>query len=309
VKRRPWPIVFLAALQLLCPVASILVSALVWHATPAQVLATVARELTVFQQIDLFGLPLLAAASLFCFRPWSYPVFIAISAWTLVSNYQTWEASQGGFSAGWLGGLSLLNTLFIGYFLAPSVRQAYFNARVRWWESLPRFRMDLPGTVAIDGVEVACRLEDVSAGGALVELDPSAGVRELHNGETLHVRFGFHHQRYSPRARVVHRRLSLPGCYGVQFLKDAEAARVARLMRALKLLGFPIRQERPPWQQDLAEWARSIPRDGWRAFFPRLPGSRPAEPAAEIIPLRTERKAEPAGSAQPDPEQPGKKAA
>jgi hypothetical protein len=37
----------------------------------------------------------------------------------------------------------LVNILVVGYFLIPAVRALYFDPRLRWWETKPRFSVDI----------------------------------------------------------------------------------------------------------------------------------------------------------------------
>src|SRR6185295_9173146 len=171
MRRRPWPIVILALLQLLSPVLS--VTLLAWKLqTPVRHFVwMLVKYGSASQLFELFGTSLITAAAIWAVKKWSYPVFIGIFAWGAYSNFSVWHQYPQVYSLATLLAVNIVNLGLVSYFLVPAVSAAYFNPRLRWWESKPRYSVDLLGTLKFDPPDAPgsrfqeVRITDISEGG------------------------------------------------------------------------------------------------------------------------------------------------
>src|SRR3954471_1678087 len=91
MRRRPWPIVMLAIIQILSPALSIAISAWKLHTPAKHLLWMLVKYGTGWQLFDLFGTGIIAAAAIFSVKRWSYPVFLSILVWDVYSNISVYR--------------------------------------------------------------------------------------------------------------------------------------------------------------------------------------------------------------------------
>ena len=156
---------------------------------------------------------------------------------------------------------SILNFGVVAYFLIPAVRVGYFNPRLRWWEALPRYCVEIPVNIDDSGNSFSGQSLDLSAGGTLVEMKgPFQPLSEPVISFRYKDAFVF-----ELKASLVHHRAAAnhptqtSHLYGLQFhslqLKDKRRLRLLALELALD--GHERLQPPPPLWKDFKEWLRS----------------------------------------------------
>lgn len=261
MKHRPWPIVIVAAAQLAAPLVSVALSA--WKLkTPFLLFFRLfLRYGTPWQLFNLFGLAVIASLSIWAIKKWSYPVFLGILAWGMIGNYLVWSRNPAVYSLWTLIGVNLVNLAVVSYFLLPAVRAAYFEPKLRWWESKPRFRVTLDADVRWNPPNTPtaqfqqCMIADISEGGVFLRATEPLAV-----GETVIVSFTIHRRMVSLEGRVVHQGRPESLGYGIQFLAsnrdDARAMRDA--VRGLELLGYDRNLPQVGLIEDFKTWASTL---------------------------------------------------
>src|SRR5690606_25820697 len=128
---------------------------------------------------------------LFKVRVWAFYLFVANAIYSVVhALYQLNLAHSAGETNRIVIGLFsvLFTATIMGYFIRKHVRAPYFNPRLRWWESAPRFQLEtaveLSHTEPTDetvrkGFPVTGRLSDISIGGAFVVTDAKFDLGEM----------------------------------------------------------------------------------------------------------------------------------
>src|SRR5262249_47370748 len=91
MRRRPWPIVILALLQIFSPALSVMLSAWKLQTPVRHFIWMMMKYGTTGQLFELFGTSLIAAVAIFAVKRWSYPVFLTIFAWGAYSNISVWH--------------------------------------------------------------------------------------------------------------------------------------------------------------------------------------------------------------------------
>lgn len=225
----------------------------------------------------LFALPLIAGYSVFACKKWSYPVFLGVMGYTMIDNILTWRAFPQSFSLITLLGVDVLNLATVSYFLIPAVRTTYFNPRIRWWESKPRYQVNFWGRMDRLGKTASCRISDLSEGGVFLEIANQAPVQI---DEPVLLQFSFFNLDVSAQGRVLHKsvRGNVQGL-GIMFegLSPAEFKALRSLTAALDLLAFDQRQEATDWKTDFKNWARGVftSGEGLVPQVPRFPKTAP----------------------------------
>jgi hypothetical protein len=273
MNRRPWGIVILAALQLTAPLVSLCFSALAWQTTPEAVARFIISKGTYAQWFDFFVVPIIAAFAVYSFRVWSYFLFFAICAWTIGENTATFLAYQDeGMRIGWVLAAQVLNLIAVSYFLFPGVRATYFDRRVRWWETRPRYKVSADGAVSTAGGEETCEILDVSMGGIFLR---SLGERTFALGDVANVKFELEGVAVEASAKVVHQGRILRQSYGFQFVErdGAKLQAIARLVKILDLKGYVTDRRLSPWQEDFKNWLKDAVHTAGRSIVPVIPAS------------------------------------
>lgn len=213
--------------------------------------------LEVFEAMLLMPI---AGIAIFQMKRWSYGVFFLATSWSILSNFRHWHYAQQSVPMPALIGIYLLQIALVTYFLLPGVRVTYFNPRVRWWESKPRFRLALPASMAFKTQTIQGDILNVSEGGCFVK--PKS---PLLIGDELKLGFEILSQQFEIAGRIVHSREIAPGemCYGIQFDHTTESAsRFRGLTLALRALGFQDRVSSKTWHAELKEWAVTLAKTG-----------------------------------------------
>ncbi|MEW6055701.1 MAG: PilZ domain-containing protein, partial [Bdellovibrionota bacterium] len=163
--------------------------------------------------------------------------------------------------------LYVVNIVFVSYFLLGAVRAPYFNPRLRWWESKPRYLVQLKAVVSSSTLNQKCTILDISEGGAFIKT-----AMPLLLGDVVRLDISFLDRTLSVVGHVVHCGRSEVKGYGVQFLNGGHAAKKAirKLIETFAVIGLETRPRRPDWVRDFFGWAMRLLTTG-QGFLPELP--------------------------------------
>lgn len=259
MRTRPWPLVLLALAQILSPVFTVLFNAWVLDVHPRHVLGWIflRSPLEIFESLLLMPI---AGIAIYRMKRGSYAIFFAALTWALVSNFKQWSYASHAISLPAIVGMYVAQLALAGYFLMPSVRRTYFDPRVRWWESKPRYELKAPAVLEVGSEKGEGELLNVSEGGAFL-----ATARTWNTGEKAKLTFWIMSQEFQIEGRVVHARELSPErrCYGIEFIHTPESQKRFRgVARGLAELGFQDRTPRPNPLKDLRDWAVRLVKTG-----------------------------------------------
>lgn len=260
MKHRPWAIVLIAFFHFLAPLGNALHSAYLLKIDLLTYFKALYTNLAWYQLADFFGTEPLTGIALFMMKAWSYPVFIASSGWNMIKLFQTWRQYPENFSLTAMVALYIFNIAVVSYFLIPQVRAVFFNRRMRWWESKPRYFVMIPA-VAEAGSHKSfnATIGNLSEGGLFLKTSQKLGMNE-----TIHIRFDILDRPYELTGAVVHQQnIGDPG-YGIQFtnLHRTSATEMKALVRALKIIGISNRNEKREVTKDFAKWITQLVKTG-----------------------------------------------
>ena len=169
--------------------------------------------------------------AIFAVRKWSYPVFFVVTAWAIYGNMITMSGSTSSGIMALMIGASLANFIGVGYILIPEVRKVYMDPALRWWETKPRYKVEIPSKNG-NGSELGV-IQDISEGG--VFLIPANG-KSIAIGDMLPMSFTFGHFTISVRGEVVYHNPSYLKGYGIKFVEisQEEKKNMKQLVKAVK---------------------------------------------------------------------------
>jgi hypothetical protein len=268
--RRPWPIVLLAIIHFLEPVAKIGFYSLLWE-MPVSVIIKYLGYQASFLEMFLFcaSFPL-AGIAILAVKNWSLPAFIVIQAITLIGHIYFHIEAPKAFPIYLIASLSVLNATVVIYFLVPSVRAVYTDPKLRWWEAKPRYIVDWAGRALQGRKDIPVKVCNLSEGGVLVEANGKSAA--LEPDEPVQVEFSFQNSTYSFPGIVRHfSRAGAPLKFGIQFSEVSPGARtkLKRAIRALKRAGYrPMGRSQPAWTS-FVSWSRKLVKTG-SGLFPEV---------------------------------------
>lgn len=171
-----------------------------------------------FLEIFAFWLAFpLAGLCLIKLRKWTYFIFLALLVYNtyVLLSYEryTWPYnSEAPFLYNYF--LIFLSVLIMAFFLLPVIREPFFNARIRWWESRQRFHVLIPAKMRREGAqEIEIEITNISYSGALIKDTP-----ELKLNEEVIIGWNFmgHELELPSTITRTHQGVGWKG-YGVQF--------------------------------------------------------------------------------------------
>ena len=262
MKRRPWSIVVLAILYFIAPILNAYLSARLMRLNFSEYLELVFAQNSPGELFVIFGLLPLAAIAIFLMKKWSYFVFLLAMALVVYFNFREWQQHPDKINFGLLIFLVVFNIGLVSYFLIPAVKVVYFNPRVRWWESKPRYLTHINGEMEAQTGRTSCVILNLSEGGALVQYN-----FELPKDTEIDLSFSIFGEKFRIAARVQH---SGPQGYGLKFNHGFHSRNQFRiLMKKFRQAGYPERTEMVPWYQSFKAWLVKLFKTG-RGLTPDL---------------------------------------
>lgn len=264
---RPWPLVILAILHFLSPLFSIWASARISGLPLGNYLGRIFIAETKFQLALFFLAPVGAAVSIWMMKKWSYTVFLVCTVAMAIVNFGSWRQYPSLVTLPLLLAIYAVNIIVVSYFLLPAVRAVYFNRRLRWWETAPRYELKIKGTLNGGFWESPCDLQNISRGGVFLD-----SPHPLNHGERITLTFRTFDREFRFEGRVAHQRVGA-GC-GIEFLHSHESRVAARsLTQSLRKRGTPVVGRAPQAEDGFRHWALQLLRTG-RGLLPEAAGAK-----------------------------------
>lgn len=196
-------------------------------------------------------LPPIAGVFIYICRRWSYWSYAACLGLIFLGNvYGFWT------NVNWVNFVTLLlvlmvDLLAVAYFFAPSVRQVYFDPRMRWWETAPRYIFN--NQSFIDGQPSF--IKNISEGGAFVETDSPYA-----EGQTLDLAWSYEGESFAIPAKLVYqKKQSLNFGCGLRFDHTPLTQKtMSRLILRLHKDGKMIRDRIPGPEDSFWVWLRKL---------------------------------------------------
>jgi hypothetical protein len=256
MNRRPPLLVLLAIAYAVSPLVYPVIVSLAFGDPILDVLRQLYQANSPLRNFEVFVLPFLLGLCFFLARRTGYFFIVVCSIYLFVRNLFVFASTDGSFPAHLLVFLNLLLLASIIYLSRKSTRSIYFDPKLRWWETDPRYRVDFPGTLTrLGGSPITMRIRNIAIGGAAIETSGPAFLPH----ERILIDFEANGQTYRCAAGVVweenpelDRRLA-----GLQWTADPSASGpppVKDLIRRLKADRTPTTSEAPSWWQDLRAW-------------------------------------------------------
>lgn len=252
MNRRPWPIVVLAVLQFITPLLYLLFASGFYGTS----ISTVADELnalaTPLRKFEIFILPLVIGVLILLMKRVGYYIAVVGCVYGIVSGVLAFIDSQQTDPVLPLVVSNLVCAAALAYLARPKSRNLFFNPRLRWWETDPRFIVDLPASITrVGGSPTKALLQNIANGGAGLEASTSGFLK----GEAVSVEFQSEGTVYHLKSTIVWEKStdSAKQFLGIQWTAESsnsERSKVRRLIRALRAKKTPTTRPIPSFWMD-----------------------------------------------------------
>ncbi|MBY0414589.1 MAG: hypothetical protein K2Q18_10500, partial [Bdellovibrionales bacterium] len=141
--RKPWPIIIVAFIFFIIPIVNILGTYLFMKDQYAFSDYIQSLFLDSVNYLPLFNMvvpSLVAGYSVYSVKKWSYPVFLICMVWITIQVFFKFSYALRGMDFVLTVILPMfINVVYVSYILLPKVRAPYYDPRLRWWETKPRY--------------------------------------------------------------------------------------------------------------------------------------------------------------------------
>lgn len=261
MKRKPWAIIVLALLHILAPIGNIILNSYRSGRSYSQTWDFWFYNLPKSLFIAYVILPPVAGIFIYICKRWSYWCYAACLALIFLGNVYGFWTSMNLLNFVTLVAVMVIDVLAVAYFVAPSVRKVYFDPRMRWWETAPRYVFDVQSSMSGE----ASLIKNISEGGAFVETSSS-----YNEGQSVELQWGYDGAEFSMPGKVVYRKpiASGIGC-GVRFDHSPKTEKIMKtLIQKIHKEGKMIRDRIPGPEDSFFAWLKKlvIAREG---LFPK----------------------------------------
>lgn len=212
------PLIFqlLSVLFLLEPLIKILYFKASTHFPFGTILENVFSRNGVREVFDFWIVFPVAGLMLWKLRKWTYFAFLSVMAYLIfsIATYEQYTWPYNSDSPLFYHYFVIAVTLAtIAYFLVPDVRAPFFNRKLRWWESKPRYKTAIPTRITGNKITFQSEILNISQSGAFLKDN-----NLLSPGDVISLSFETEGLLMEIPVKVVSRHMiaSTPG-YGVQF--------------------------------------------------------------------------------------------
>ena len=249
MKQRPWPIILLAWFHLLAPIGNFFFSSYIHNVDIGLYFKAHFEPANLGQTALFFGLPILAAISIYLCKKWSFWAYFGIMFCMIVFSVKNWQTNPS-LPIVLLAVLIFTNIVLVGYFLIPAVRAVYFDPRLRWWETKPRYNVDYVADLKVGNHTSQGKIMNLSEGGVFVQTKEAP-----EDGANVSVLFQDGDKKFNiPGTAIHHAKLKEMGI-GVQFTHSSDtSSQMKALTKKLASEGKLIIQRRAGPEDSFAYW-------------------------------------------------------
>jgi hypothetical protein len=267
--RKPWPIIFISLFFFLAPFFNVISTYYIIKTDFTfydYFYSLIFNSSNYFALFNMIVPSLIAGTAVFCVKKWSYPVFLSCMAWITIQIFLTYSPHINSLHLFLLILFPLtVNILYVSYILLPKVRAPYFDSRLRWWETSPRYVFETDISINLEQSTASGKITNISEGGlfAITEksMDPNSIAR---------LNFSILETEIEVNAKIVYRKPD-GFSHGFQFvnLTKAQKKTLANVIEKLARDKYEVVRPVPAWNDDMKKWFITLIKTG-KGFVPEV---------------------------------------
>ncbi|MBK9294030.1 MAG: PilZ domain-containing protein [Oligoflexia bacterium] len=228
MKKKPFSIKFFATCFLLAPIFNVLL--LIWvNKWPLTGPRGVLERFSLYEIIILCIFPVVAYG-IWKVAKWGYYLFMVFSFFIVAHNFYILVAHRQ-YSSYVVLLFQVTTFSVIGFFLQKHITAPYFNPKLRWWESSPRFKTLIAASVQYLQKVYDAEVLDISKGGCFVYCN-----KHLNLGDEVVVEFSYNGNLFRAAGDVVWLSERAPSGFGIKFknIRLGDKWSLAKILKDLK---------------------------------------------------------------------------
>lgn len=267
MNRRPWPIILLAIFHVVAPLGNFYFSAYHPNITYLTYFFALFDAPNIWDSICFLLFPILSGAAIYLCKRWSIWVYVFLMSAILVQSIVNLKPENGTILLIPPPILIFLNILVVMYFLVPTVRQIYFDPRLRWWESKPRYNVFYDAEIRYSNLTTSGAVKNISETGMFAMIKDSYPE----DGTTLEIHFKDGERHYVVAGTAIHHMRQPKIGIGIKFSHTPESRKILRsLTDKLDAEGKRIAYRGGVTEEDsLLAWIKSLKKNP-RNLFPNI---------------------------------------
>ena len=162
MKHRPYILILLSAFHCLAPIGNWYLNAMWAQMSFFEYVSVFFQPQNISRQWPHLVLPIIAGIAIYACKKWSFFVYLLCMLGLLLASYFGYSERAGTITMLPIILAYSLNLIIVTYFLVPAVRKVYFDPRLRWWETLPRYSCNILANVNDQGKEFTGQISNFS---------------------------------------------------------------------------------------------------------------------------------------------------
>ncbi len=175
--RRPLIISIIVICYFLSPVSSILLGSII-NRIPLFGPHNIFTRLPITDILILFVYPI-SAAAIYSIKKWGWYLFLACSLILISYNIFVYNLSPR-YSLLILIVLNVILAIVAGIFFRKHIIAPYFNPRLRWWETEPRYKIEIHADIISGKNVLTGEILDISNSGFFMSLDQNLTIGRIY---------------------------------------------------------------------------------------------------------------------------------
>ena len=171
MKRKPWPLIVLALLHLFAPFGNIIANSIFANVSISVYIRALFHPDELVRTLIFLCIPIFGGILIYICKKWSYYLYLVLMIFPFFYSYLSWQSQPSTELGVYLIAFYVINLLVVGYFILPQVRQVYFDPRLRWWETKPRFKAEFETAFTWVDQKGTGEIKNLSEGGLFIETD------------------------------------------------------------------------------------------------------------------------------------------
>lgn len=254
MKRRPWPLILLALFHVVSPIGNFFFNAQYVNLSYSAYFKAHFLPQNIWSSVFFFFLPPIAGLTIYACKRWSFWVYLCLMGTIFAHSILNWRSRSEVVSVAPMLIIFVINIILVAYILIPAVRKIYFEPRLRWWETKPRYSVDYDAEVKLAEKASPARILNLSESGLFAQMKEA-----ISDGSRIEISFKDDGILYTAVGTTIHHRRQGEMGVGVQFVHTSDSNRSLKfLIRKLEIEGKRIPWRDPGPEDSFLSWLRSL---------------------------------------------------
>ncbi len=249
MKRRPWILILFALAHFFAPFVNLIFDAYLAQTPFLRYVHLFFMPHNFSKHWFHFFAPMAAGIAIYICQRWTYYIYVSLMASLAFVSYASYLYRVDLHNPWPLVMVYGFNFIMVSYFLLPAVRNVYFDPRLRWWETSPRYNANIDCNISSLGQKATGLITNFSESGLFLKSDLLPSDHSF-----IQIEFTFDDLQFQFQGQVIrHGQQNVHG-FGVRFfLNPAMKKSAASLAQRLHLKG-QLQAHRLPTEEDSFRW-------------------------------------------------------